>query len=174
MSERLGWKAYCKQVYLVFCDRYAHWFFLVGVLLLIFSRFFTFAYNFSYSLPHKLYLVAKWQTSLSAFQTGDYVAFKWDGPYYAKGTQFLKRMAGKPGDMVMRKGREFRINGESVGKAKTHARNGDILEINPFTGAIPDAYVWVAGEHADSLDSRYAIAGLVHQSQLIGKAYPIF
>lgn len=172
--EKMDLKAYLKHVYLVFCQKYAVWFFVAAMVLTIFSRYFGFAYNFSNSLPHKLYLINKTQNHLYDFKHGDFVAFYWKGDFYPENTHFLKQVAGMPMDVVSRKEREFFINGQSVGIAKETAQHGEKLEANPFVGVIPRPYIWVKADNEHSLDSRYATAGLIHSGQFIGKAYPLF
>lgn len=172
--KKMGLKAYLKHVYLVFCEKYAVWFFLGAVALALFSRYFGFAYNFSNSLPHKVYLINKTETHLYNFKHGDFVAFYWKGDFYPENTHFLKQVAGLPNDNVSRKTREFFINGQSVGVAKETAQSGEKLAVNPFEGVIPRPYIWVKADNEHSLDSRYEMTGLIHAGQIMGKAYPLF
>ena len=166
--------AYFRRLYRVFARKYAVPFLIGVVIAVVFSRYYGFAVNLSYSLPHRLYLIDKNKTNLALFRDGDYVAFAWQGGFYSIGTQMLKEVAGLPGDTVSRQGRDFFVNGKPVGHAKEQSLDGMPLAANSFTGVIPDKFFWVKGEHRDSLDSRYQLSGLIHAGQIIGKAYPIF
>lgn len=172
--QRMTNREYLKHLYLVFCDKYAIWFMFAVIAMALFTRNFTFGYNFSNSLPHKLYFINKNIKEMRDLNKGDYIAFVWQGDYYPHGTQFLKQIAGEPGDVVTRNGREYFVNGKSVGVAKEFSLDGEPLEGNSFEGVIPRAHLWVKGESPDSLDSRYATTGLVGYGQFIGKAYPLF
>ena len=165
---------YLKELYLAFCCRYAVYFLGFVVAMMLFQQFFQIGFNFSNSLPGTVYLVVKNQNDISDLKRGDNVAFVWQGEFYARGTKFMKQVAGLPGDTVTKKGREFFINDKSVGLAKDTSLEGKPLEENHFEGMIPMPYFWVKGTHKDSLDSRYEMAGLVGSGQIIGKAYRIF
>lgn len=143
----------------------------VLVPLLLFVNFFAFGVNLSSSLPESLYLVTKYDRNV---HKNDYVAFRWFGGLYADNARFVKIVAGEPGDIVSRKGREFFINGASVGIAKTVDSLGKPLVATSFVGKIPPGKYWVRAPHKDSLDSRYEISGLVSKGQIIGKVYVIF
>jgi len=69
---------------------------------------------------------------------------------------------------------ELIITNEWRLKPKQFSRTNKKLESNAFTGTIPDGKFFVAGIHADSLDSRYALVGLVSKDDIIGRAYEIF
>ena len=129
----------------------------------LFKMNFVFGINSSTSLPHRLFLIHKG----SQPARGQYVAFRWNS------TTFVKILAGVPGDRVVRKERDFFVNGEFVGTAKTHGRSGAALEPAP-AGVIPLGRYFVNAPHPDSLDSRYAPPGLIEQSQVVGRAYALF
>lgn len=165
---------YFQKLYEIFSRRYAV-FFLIGVVIaVVFSRYYGVAINVSYSLPHKLYLIDKSYKSVNRFKHGDYVAFAWQGDFYPIGTQVLKEVAGLPGDTVTQRNRQFFINEKGVGYAKEKSLDGMPLEANRFNGVLPEKFMWIKGNHKDSLDSRYQITGLIHSGQIIGRAYPIF
>ena len=137
---------------------------------LLFKAHFVFGINSSTSLPQHVFLIHKGE----APQRGQYVAFRWQGgALYPTGTTFVKILAGVPGDSVTRKERDFFINGEFVGAAKTRSRSGAPLEAAP-PGLIPPARYFVHAPHPDSLDSRYLPPGLIAQDQIIGRAYALF
>lgn len=129
----------------------------------LFKMNFSFGINSSASLPHRLFLIHKGTQPAR----GQYVAFRWNG------TTFVKILAGVPGDSVMRKERDFFVNGEFVGTAKSHGRSGASLEA-AAAGVIPMGRYFVAAPHPDSLDSRYAPPGLIPHSQILGRAYALF
>ena len=131
---------------------------------------FAFGLNASPSLPQRLFLIHKGELP----QRGQYVAFRWPGggPYPA-GVTFVKVIAGMPGDSVTRVDRDFFVNGQHVGQAKSASRRGDPLEPGP-TGVLPAARYYVQAPHPDSLDSRYRLTGWVCESQIIGRAYALF
>lgn len=139
--------------------------------LLLFVNFFAFGVNLSSSLPEKLYFVTKYDRDV---HKNDYVAFRWFGGLYPDNARFVKIVAGEPGDIVTRKGREFFVNGISVGAAKSVDSFGKPLVASSFVGKIPPGKYWVKAPHKDSLDSRYEISGLISKGQLIGKVYVIF
>lgn len=129
----------------------------------LFKMNFVFGINSSASLPHRLFLIHKGKQPAR----GQYVAFRWNG------TTFVKILAGVPGDSVARKERDFFVNGEFVGTAKTHGLSGASLDAAP-AGVVPLGRYFVAAPHPDSLDSRYSPPGLIEQSQIIGRAYALF
>lgn len=104
--------------------------------------------------------------------SGDLVYFRApENPYFDG--PVIKRVVGVPGDPIEVRGREVFVNGYEVGRAKPLTRTGEPL--NPVTfEIIPDNHVFVAGEHIDSYDSRYAEFGLVPDRLLLGKAKAIF
>lgn len=99
---------------------------------------------------------------------GDLVEFVVpDNRYYPAGASFVKRVAGVPGDLVERRGEHVFVAGRDVGRVKTHDRQGRPVEAGP-TGVIPPGRLYVAGDHQDSLDSRYAVIGLIETRRVIG------
>jgi len=126
--------------------------------------------NVSPSLPHRFYLIHKYELP----QRGEYVAFRWagGGPYPA-GVTFVKVLVGAPGDRVARLDRDFFVNDTPVGRAKTVSRQGRALDLGP-TGTLPLGRYYVWAGHPDSLDSRYAITGWIAHDQIIGRAHALF
>lgn len=108
------------------------------------------------------------------FQKGDLVAFRWHGgATYPSGTIFIKQVAGVPGDTVKRVDAAFWVNSQYIGIAKPKSKAGVPLAPAP-AGVIQLGEYFVATPSADSLDSRYALAGNVRDSQVIGRAYALF
>ena len=100
---------------------------------------------------------------------GDRVLFE---PPAAVGSPvpYLKTVRGVPGMVVtVGEDRTVFLDGEAVGRAKTHARDGRALEaIAP--GVIPPGHYYLFADHADSHDSRYTEIGLVAAERILGRA----
>ena len=61
------------------------------------------------------------------------------------------------------------LDGEPVGRAKTHALDGrPLAAIAPRI--IPPGQFYLHGDHVDSHDSRYAEIGLVPRERILGRA----
>jgi conjugal transfer pilin signal peptidase TrbI len=147
------------------------WGLILVAALLAFSARYTIGINATPSLAYTLCVIAKGDLDL---RRGDLAAFRWHGggPYPA-GVVFTKVLRGMPGDVVSLVESEFFVNGEPAGRAKRYSRAREALAPGP-TGVIPDGHYFVSGDHPDSLDSRYAIAGWIRRDALIGKAYVVF
>ena len=145
-------------------------YFAIVTAALLFKSHFVFGINSSTSLPQHVFLIHKGK----APERGQYVAFRWQGgSLHPAGITFVKILAGVPGDTVTRKERDFFVNGEFVGTAKTRSRAGIVLEA-AAAGVIPPGRYFVRAPHPDSLDSRYRLPGLIAQDQIIGRAYALF
>ena len=83
---------------------------------------------------------------------------------------FVKYIAGMPGDIVERHEREFFINGQYIGDAKTESMTGIPLEVSGV-GVIPPGHYFVWTPHKDSFDSRYAQIGWIPKDNIIGRTY---
>ena len=162
---------YCKET--VLPSMVKHKLVLLGVIgfVIVFNTFFTVGINATESLPDHVYLVVKNQKNI---QRGDYVAFRWNGggPYPA-GLTFIKLVKGVGGDHIEAKNRTFFVNGSYVGVAKEKSRTGEPLQVGS-TGVIPANYFYAYAPHKDSLDSRYAMMGLVSYDRIQGRAIPLF
>ena len=83
---------------------------------------------------------------------------------------YFKTVRGVPG-MAVTVGPDGMVflDGEPVGRAKSHALDGRPLDaIAP--GVIPSGHYYLFAEHADSHDSRYAEIGLVPRGRILGLA----
>jgi len=137
---------------------------------LIFGRSYLFALNLTESLPGTIFLVEK-DVMPRRFEL---IAFRWEPNWpYPHGTIFVKKLIGVPGSIVTAKGRDFFVDGITVGYAKERAKTGEPLKIGPV-GEISSRHYYVSGTHPDSLDSRYLLTGWIDQNQIVGKAYRIF
>lgn len=137
----------------------------------LFNTYFTIGVNATPSLAYTVCLIVKGDQEV---RRGDLVAFRWHGGGpYAEGVLFTKIVRGLPGDEVTREDRTFFVNGVPVGWAKPFSANRAPLALGP-TGVIPEGHYYVSGTHPDSLDSRYALAGWIPRSALIGRAHVLF
>ncbi len=134
------------------------------------ARRYQFALNETDSLPNWAFFIDKSQTLPDRGQFFEFIAPP--NPYYPAGFRFTKRVAGVPGDIVSIKGREFFINGQSVGEAKREDKEGRVA-IMADGGIIPPRRYFMMTPSRDSLDSRYAVIGLIEASRLVGRAYPV-
>ena len=83
---------------------------------------------------------------------------------------YLKTVRGVPGMRVtVGEDRTVFLDGEAVGRAKTHALDGrPLAAVAPDT--IPPGRYYLFADHADSHDSRYAEIGLVPRERILGRA----
>lgn len=150
--------------------RYGLLYALIVGIAIIFGQNYAFGINASASLPHTLFIIHKG----AAIHRGDYLAFRWHGggPYPA-GITFIKIAAGVPGDRVTRMNRDYFVNGNYVGTAKTHGRDGKALA-PMHDGLLGANEYYVSAPHPDSLDSRYELTGWIPRNDFIGRAHAIF
>ena len=150
-----------------------HWgvaYLVVALAAILFKMHFALGLNSSESLPDRVFLIHKGELPAR----GQYVAFRWaGGGPYAAGVTFVKIAAGVPGDTVTCVERDFFVNGDFVGTAKTQSRLGVPLALGR-TGELPPGRYYVRAPHPDSLDSRYQLTGWVAESQILGRAYALF
>lgn len=94
-----------------------------------------------------------------------------EGP--RKGDGFVKYLLGVPGDRIEVTGQEVvlhTVRGSwSVGRCKAESRQGHPLRCTA-SRVIPPGFVYVWAPHADALDSRYEVMGLVPAASIAGKA----
>lgn len=126
--------------------------------------------NLTDSLPGRLFVVLP-----GAFpQRDELLAYRWHGGAgYPRDSIIVKRRAGLPGDRITLADRTVFLNGDALGVAKTASRRGIPLTAIA-AGVIPSGHSYVAAPHPDSLDSRYALTGLVSDEQVIGRAHVLF
>lgn len=131
---------------------------------------FGFTENLTTSLNGYLYV----HREGAPFERGDIIAYRWHGgATYPRGTIFIKRVVGMPGDQVRVEGDKVWVNDQFIGVAKPKSRAG--VPLTPTAGGvIPAGEYFVATHNPDSLDSRYALSGNIKQFEVIGKAYEIF
>lgn len=129
-----------------------------------------FTENVTPSLPGHLYV----HRQGAPFGKGDLVAFRWGGgATYPRGTIFIKRVVGVPGDVLRRLDDDFWIGSHRVGRAKPVSKAG--VALAPASeGVIPAGHYFVATDHPDSLDSRYAVTGNIAARMIVGRAHEVF
>jgi conjugal transfer pilin signal peptidase TrbI len=84
--------------------------------------------------------------------------------YNGSNLTFVKYLVGKSGDVIKKIGDKVYVNSELIGRIKS---NKGLTPIEDRV--IPEGYVFVAGTHTDSLDSRYKEFGLIKESELKGR-----
>jgi conjugal transfer pilin signal peptidase TrbI len=143
--------------------------------------------NYTDSLPNHAYLTIK--GSNWNLQRGDYAVFGFptENPSspFRKGDHLVKIIAGVPGDtVVVDENGVIRIRGEDqpglakiggspAGIAKPYTKSGRPIQAIKG-GVIPKGQYYMYAPHPDSLDSRYAMVGLVDKSNIQGKTIPLF
>ena len=102
-------------------------------------------------------------------EVGDRVLFEPPADVGSK-VPYLKTVRGVPGMAVtVGPGGTVFLDGEPVGRAKTHALDGrPLVAIAP--GIIPPGRFYLHADHVDSHDSRYAEVGLVAAERILGRA----
>ena len=123
-------------------------------------------YNSTESLPQKIFIAKK---NYKEIKKGDYVVIDHDGDRH------IKFVAGVGGDKVSVVQGMIFVAGENVGQFYQDTE-GLKMTITPVEGdfIIPRGFLYVAGTHPKSYDSRYKEYGLVPLKDIIGIACPIF
>ncbi len=154
-----------------FTKRYCFVLLGLGIALVLFTNRYQLALNMTESVPGTVFLIDKKDREVSR---GRYVAFTWQGAApIPDGVTVIKRVAGVEGDQVTVTDRNVFINGQSVGKAKTHSRTGEPLTAIADTEVDPENF-YAAADHPDSFDSRYAKPGLIPTNAIRGRAILIW
>ncbi len=83
-----------------------------------------------------------------------------------KGRKFLKYIAGTEGDEIQCIGKAVYVGDNRIGICK---ETGFLTPTRERK--VPKGYVFVAGTHPDSFDSRYEEFGLIKESDVEGKAF---
>jgi len=143
--------------------------------IIIFTHFVIF--SFTNSDGYRLFIV--YRCNPYHLKRGTYIVFKPPARaiYAPKGFDFVKEIAGVPGDVVQRKGRWFLLNGKYVAYALKKTRWGKPLYPWNLDGKgnkmiIPEGYYFVYGVNPRSYDSRYY--GLIPAKSIISCALPVF
>lgn len=94
-------------------------------------------------------------------------------PHFADGKMLVKYMEAVPGDVVEVTQNGVAVNGVHVAdglKLSATLRKRERIFVR--AERLPDGAYWFGGKTYDSFDSRYW--GIVDNTQLVGRAYPIF
>ncbi|MGQ3044181.1 MAG: signal peptidase I [Brevundimonas aurantiaca] len=129
-----------------------------------------FGLNVTESLPHWAFVTDRRDREVGRGDLVEFVAP--DTPYYPAGQHFVKRVAGTAGDVIERRGDRVWVAGKDVGRVKPTDSLGRPAAPGPV-GVIPAGSLFVVGDNPDSLDSRYALIGLIPASRVVGQAEPI-
>jgi conjugative transfer signal peptidase TraF len=141
---------------------------LLGVAIFLFSTS-RLIVNHSRSLPYHVLLLMKGGT----FKRGDLIAIEKEVAFLDH-KNFLKKVAGIPGDKVEVKEDGVFIKGEQVAKVFIEKTSKGIALTRVKTQVLSKNTYFVVGVHERSLDSRYQEFGLVKKENIFGKAYPIY
>ena len=121
------------------------------------------------SLPYRYLLLIK---NASA-KKGDLIAIRHHPLSNMPNIILTKRLVGLPGDTITLHGQIMKINEEWQGAL--HKENSQGYPLTPLdASAIPTGFVFVAGSHEGSLDSRYKEFGLVKNQHILGKVYALW
>lgn len=123
----------------------------------------------SQSLPYRYFLLIK----NSSVKKGDFIAIQNHPLADIQNVILTKKLIGLPGDKITLNGQIMRINQEWQGALHTQNTQGHPLRPLALR-TIPKGFVFVAGSHTGSLDSRYAEFGLVEERHILGKAYGLW
>jgi len=127
-------------------------------------------HNQSESLPSHWFVISKGQIP----QKDQIFAFKAkNNPAYKAGEIFIKIAGGVGGNEVKVKERDFYINDQFIGTAKTESLKGLPLKMSDL-GIIPEHFFFAYTTHKDSYDSRYKEIGLINEKDIIGTAVLAF
>jgi conjugal transfer pilin signal peptidase TrbI len=123
-------------------------------------------HNKSVSLPQKWFLIAKKQIP----QKGHIFAFRAkDNGAYKSEEIFIKIVGGVAKDQIYVQKRNFYINDQFIGIAKSTSLKGRPLSMSR-SGIIPKNNFFAYTSHKDSYDSRYKQIGLINAKDIIGTA----
>ena len=129
----------------------------------------TLVLNGSTSLSHTGYIMLRWPQMLSR---GVYVAFAPPARLadHFEGVSFIKRIVGVAGDRVVSDGARVCIAG-TCRELLPDLRADGVLALE--VGVIPEGFIAVFGDSPDSLDSRYAVVGLVPTTDVQAAGIPV-
>lgn len=152
------------------------WVVVAGLALLVGSQHVALGWVWTESVPATLVLILKGTPPCP----GELMAYAYEGQEIAgwrRGDTFIKYAAAMAGDLVQRDGRHFwaltRRGRVDLGVAKQVSRQGLPLAAAQ-AGPVPPGLIYAHAPHADALDSRYAIAGLVRREAVVGRAIVLF
>jgi len=141
------------------------------ICILIMGFFLPFRFTVTNSVTPRIFYISHNKD----IKNGDYILFKRNQENisnlpFIKET--IKQVTGIAGDKVEVNKKEFFINGQSMGFAKIHSKQGKALAIGP-SGIIPPGFLFVHGSSSNSLDSRYAAMGWINEANVV-RAIPLW
>lgn len=143
-------------------------FLLMGILAIA-HQYIAFGFNASESLEHHVFFLQK----NKLVGQDDFVVFKKETEnILPDNTRFIKQVAGVAGDVITHQSGKVFINGHEIGEIKQRTKSGKLLWPG-YTGKIPEGFYFVYTPHPRSFDSRYSQMGLIHESEIIARAYPL-
>lgn len=121
-------------------------------------------------LPGDFVLVNRLAYHLHQPRRGDIIALRFP---QAEGREFVKRVIGLPGDVVMEQGGHFYVNGVLLAQAQPIDSNEQREpEGSQLPRLIPAGRLYVLGDNSEtSLDSRFW--GTVSEGDVVGEAFLI-
>lgn len=120
------------------------------------------------SVPYKWFVTVK---RFGKLESGQYVVFQ--QLVNGKRALLVKEIVGVAGGKVVVNQDGCWVGEKYVGVVKNFSKNGKPLQ-SIKSGIIPEHYYFVAGESIDSFDSRYAEFGLVEESRILSRAFPLW
>lgn len=126
------------------------------------------------SLDHRVFYLDR-SPNPDAIKKFDYVLFTFSSRYIKDGkpVKAIKQAACDEGEMLRITGKDYYCNeNEYIGTAKDYSLRGEKLKNFVYDGKVPEGYVFVAGRHKDSFDSRYY--GFIKKKDIEAIAYPIW
>jgi conjugal transfer pilin signal peptidase TrbI len=126
------------------------------------------------SLDHRLFFLDR-SPDPCEIKKNDYVLFTFSSRYLNDGkpVKAIKQVACDEGEILKVTGNDYYCNDiEFIGKAKDYSLKEEKLEKFVYDGKVPEGYVFVAGRHKDSFDSRYY--GFIKKKDIKAIAYPLW
>lgn len=133
------------------------------------SAKFGYAHNITQSLPYTHFLIIK----NAKIKKDNYVLFAAPKTCQYVGMNLIKKVVGLNRAQVNVRLHDVYLDGNFVGRAKTHTKSGMALAATSEM-IIPANKYFVATDHIDSYDSRYSEFGLIDEKDIIGVAYPLW
>lgn len=152
------------------------WAITTALAIFVFSEHFAIGWVWTESVPATVVVVLKGTPPLP----GQLMAYAYEGRNIAgwkRGDIFIKYAAAMEGDTVHCDGQRFwaeTARGRvELGSAKQMSAKGVPL-VAAQAGVVPRGFIYAHAPHADALDSRYEIAGLVNRQAVVGRAVVVF
>ena len=101
---------------------------------------------------------------------GAYVIF--EHTVWGAKKRLIKKVVGIAHDEIKVRNNEVWVNETMVGKLKPSSKTRLLSPIQEKI--VPEGFVFAAGTHPNSFDSRYENFGLVPISEVLARAYPVF